>query len=140
MMEEGEPVSLNESTWSKIEESVREILATSDLETATEFSVRSAAAHRLGLDLSGFAVQQLIRQVVDIFLLSTAVRNLLGADNNTSANNDNGNNDGAELPKDYTGKLICQVNFVPQIVFTFQLLVLRYSWFDFLLFVFLLCC
>ncbi|XP_057778625.1 uncharacterized protein LOC130997350 [Salvia miltiorrhiza] len=56
----------------KIEETVLQILRASELETVTEFGVRSGAALRLGFELSGLNHRLLVRQLVDSFLLSTA--------------------------------------------------------------------
>ncbi|KAH6779989.1 hypothetical protein C2S52_011226 [Perilla frutescens var. hirtella] len=63
---------LNASKRRKIEDTVLQILKASDMETITEFSVRSAAAVRLGFELSGLNHRLLVRQIVDSFLLSTA--------------------------------------------------------------------
>ncbi|KAL3536699.1 hypothetical protein ACH5RR_000065 [Cinchona calisaya] len=55
----------------KIEETVIKILKSADLETATEYSVRAAAAHQLSADLSDLSHKFLVRQVLESFLLST---------------------------------------------------------------------
>ncbi|PSS11640.1 RNA polymerase II transcriptional coactivator KELP like [Actinidia chinensis var. chinensis] len=54
----------------KIEETVIAILKEADLEEATEYKVRAAAAVRLGVDLSGLDHKWLVRRVVESYLLS----------------------------------------------------------------------
>ncbi|KAK2971709.1 hypothetical protein RJ640_004003 [Escallonia rubra] len=54
----------------KIEETVIEVLRDADLETATEHGVRAAAADRLGFSLSELCHKQLVRRVVESYLLS----------------------------------------------------------------------
>ncbi|GKU87926.1 hypothetical protein SLEP1_g2253 [Rubroshorea leprosula] len=56
----------------KIEETVKEILRTADMEEMTEFKVRAAASERLGIDLSDMEHRRFVRGVVESFLLSTA--------------------------------------------------------------------
>ncbi|CAK9136907.1 unnamed protein product [Ilex paraguariensis] len=55
----------------KIEETVLEILKNADLETTTEYNVRTTAARRLCVDLSDLDHKLLVRRVVESFLLST---------------------------------------------------------------------
>ncbi|KAK3036056.1 hypothetical protein RJ639_029809 [Escallonia herrerae] len=54
----------------KIEETVIEVLRDADLEKATEHGVRAAAADRLGFSLSELCHKQLVRRVVESYLLS----------------------------------------------------------------------
>ncbi|KAL2345909.1 hypothetical protein Fmac_007194 [Flemingia macrophylla] len=56
----------------KVEEMVLEILKKSNMEEATEFSIRVAASERLGIDLSNSTAKQLVRNVVESYLLSVA--------------------------------------------------------------------
>lgn len=119
---------LNAAKRRKIEETVLQILKASELETVTEFGVRSAAAVRLGFELSGLNHRLLVRQLVDSFLLSTAAEIV----RTTSLNRIN---DGISSDKsagyhveqrqqqqrrsevdavsgaNYDGKIICQVRF-----------------------------
>lgn len=55
----------------RIKEIVVNILKDADWETASEFSVRAAAAKQLGDDLSDMASKSFIRQVLESYLLST---------------------------------------------------------------------
>ncbi|XP_075476708.1 uncharacterized protein LOC142518018 [Primulina tabacum] len=115
---------LNPSKRPKIEETVLQILETSDLETATESSIRTAAADRLGLDLSGISERTFVRGVVDSFLLSTAKAILGTKPSHLNKNDDNINQingvgnekkrlweqlggGGGEL--NYDGKIICKL-------------------------------
>lgn len=59
-------------TQRKIEETVVDILKNADIEEATEFSVRVAASERLGIDLSDPQRKQLVRTVVESYLLAVA--------------------------------------------------------------------
>lgn len=105
-----------------------QILKASDLETITEFGVRSAAAVRLGFELSGLNNRLLVRQLVDSFLLSTAAGILrsnslvrIPDDNSTDENADyhveqrrqqqqTGNDAVSEA--NYDGKIICKVRYI----------------------------
>ncbi|CAI9101108.1 OLC1v1038362C1 [Oldenlandia corymbosa var. corymbosa] len=68
---EGEE-SIPDSKRRRIEETVVNILKESDLETATEHSVRAAASQLLGSDLSDGPDKWVVRRVIESFLLSTA--------------------------------------------------------------------
>ncbi|XP_074265014.1 RNA polymerase II transcriptional coactivator KELP [Silene latifolia] len=52
----------------KIEESVLEILETSDMQEMTEYKVRKLAAEKLGIDLSEPSRKKFVRHVVETFL------------------------------------------------------------------------
>ncbi|KAK1306629.1 RNA polymerase II transcriptional coactivator KELP [Acorus calamus] len=54
----------------RIEEAVLEILKGADMEESTEYKIRSAAAERLGLDLSLPDRKRFVRKIVETFLLS----------------------------------------------------------------------
>ncbi|XP_059634387.1 uncharacterized protein LOC132276795 [Cornus florida] len=54
----------------KIEETVIEILKDVDLEEVNEYKVRTMAAERVGIDLSGMDHKRLVRRAVESFLLS----------------------------------------------------------------------
>ncbi|XP_071726559.1 uncharacterized protein [Rutidosis leptorrhynchoides] len=56
----------------KLEETLIGILKSADLDTATELSVRIEAENLLGIDLSDLPSKQLVRQIVESFLLSTS--------------------------------------------------------------------
>ncbi|KAJ1414720.1 Transcriptional coactivator p15 [Sesbania bispinosa] len=56
----------------KIEEMVLDILKNSNIEETTELSVRIAASERLGIDLSDPEGKQLVRTVVESYLLTAA--------------------------------------------------------------------
>ncbi|KAJ1413764.1 Transcriptional coactivator p15 [Sesbania bispinosa] len=56
----------------KIEEMVLDILKKSNIEETTELSVRIAASERLGIDLSDPESKQLVRTVVESYLLTAA--------------------------------------------------------------------
>lgn len=116
----------NASKRRKIEDTVLQILKASDLETITEFGVRSAAAVRLGFELSGLNNRLLVRQLVDSFLLSTAAGILrsnsvirINDGNSTDKNADyhveqrrqqqqSGNDAVSEA--NYDGKIICKLS------------------------------
>lgn len=118
----------NASKRRKIEDTVLQILKASDLETITEFGVRSAAAVRLGFELSGLNNRLLVRQLVDSFLLSTAAGILrsnsvirINDGNSTDKNADyhveqrrqqqqSGNDAVSEA--NYDGKIICKVRYI----------------------------
>ncbi|KAL0464929.1 UNVERIFIED_CONTAM: RNA polymerase II transcriptional coactivator KELP [Sesamum latifolium] len=113
----------NASKRRKIEDTVLQILKTSDLETTTEFDVRAVAAERLGFGLSGLRHRRLVRQLVDSFLLSTAA-SILGTTplhSNIGSNNDDESAErrekqqqqlggvGVGLQGNYNGKVICKL-------------------------------
>ncbi|XP_073128870.1 uncharacterized protein [Henckelia pumila] len=114
---------LNASKRPKIEATVLQILETSDLETATESSIRAAAAERLGLDLSGVSERTFVRGLVDSFLLSTAKAILNTTPSHLSKDDDinqiNGVGNEKKRPREqlggggdelhYDGKIICKL-------------------------------
>ncbi|KAG8391952.1 hypothetical protein BUALT_Bualt01G0240600 [Buddleja alternifolia] len=116
---------LNASKRRKIEETVLQILSTSDFETTTELSVRAAAAERLGSDLSSLNHRRLVRNLIDTFLQATATA-ILGTapsyasvDYNNDSNNINNNGNAVQPEKqqqlisagvNYNGKVICQLS------------------------------
>jgi hypothetical protein len=55
----------------KIEETVKSILSESDMDQMTEFKLRLDASAKLGIDLSGTNHKKLVRDVLEVFLLST---------------------------------------------------------------------
>ncbi|CAO2166103.1 unnamed protein product [Urochloa humidicola] len=61
---------MDEETKKKVEETVLEILRGSDMESVTEYKVRSAAADRLGIDLSAPDRKRFVRGVVEGYLTS----------------------------------------------------------------------
>ncbi|XP_058100470.1 RNA polymerase II transcriptional coactivator KELP [Magnolia sinica] len=61
---------MDPETQSQIETTVIEILKNADMEEMTEFKVRSAAAEKLGLDLSTTEYKRFVRRVVESFLLA----------------------------------------------------------------------
>ncbi|KAL8062915.1 hypothetical protein ABFX02_02G177600 [Erythranthe guttata] len=115
---------LNESKRRKIEDTVFQILRSSDLETTTELSVRAAAAERLGFGLSHSTQRRLVRQLVDSFLLSTAAAILCPSSLHTNSavtNNNDGNalnrgkqhqrsGSGVDSEGNYDGKAICKLS------------------------------
>lgn len=56
----------------KIEETVLDILKKSNIEQTTEFTIRVAASDQLGIDLSAPETKQLVRNVVESYLLTVA--------------------------------------------------------------------
>lgn len=54
----------------KVEDMVLDILKKSNIEEATEFSIRVAASERLGIDLSHSTGKQLVRNIVESYLVS----------------------------------------------------------------------
>ncbi|XP_016461387.2 uncharacterized protein LOC107784729 [Nicotiana tabacum] len=64
----------------KIQGIVLDILKTADIETATEYSVRTTAAQQLGTEILNIQEKNYIRHVVESFLLSTVEKPTL--DNN----------------------------------------------------------
>ncbi|KAM7476535.1 hypothetical protein LguiB_023778 [Lonicera macranthoides] len=62
----------SETLGRKIEETIIEILKNADLETITEYNVRSMAADRLGIDFSDLDRKWLVRRTVESFLLSSS--------------------------------------------------------------------
>lgn len=104
---------LNASKRRKIEDTVLQILKASDLETTTELGVRSAAAGRLGFELSGLSHRRLVRQLVDSFLLSTAadVLRTTSLDRINDSSNTGDNVDvRVESEANYHAKFICKVS------------------------------
>lgn len=93
----------------KIEETVINILKNSDLETATEFSIRAAAAQQLSIDLSDLPHKCLVRQVLESFLLSTAP---LHDDANTTNKETQFllRDDHHQLLSNNNGRVICKVS------------------------------
>ncbi|KAH7682137.1 putative RNA polymerase II transcriptional coactivator KELP protein [Dioscorea alata] len=61
---------MDEEMETKISDVVLDILSTADMEKATEFKVRTAAAERLGIDLSHPDRKRFVRSVVESFLKS----------------------------------------------------------------------
>ncbi|PWA44802.1 zinc knuckle CCHC-type [Artemisia annua] len=59
----------------QLEQTVIKILKSSNLDTATELSVRNDAEKLLGVDLSDLASKQLVRRTVESYLLSTSPEN-----------------------------------------------------------------
>ncbi|PWA48383.1 zinc knuckle CCHC-type [Artemisia annua] len=59
----------------QLEQTVIKILKSSNLDTATELSVRNDAQKLLGVDLSDLASKQLVRRTVESYLLSTSPEN-----------------------------------------------------------------
>ncbi|GJU55350.1 putative zinc knuckle (CCHC-type) family protein [Tanacetum coccineum] len=59
----------------ELEQTVIKILKSSNLDTATELSVRNDAQKLLGVDLSDLASKQLVRRVLESYLLSTSPLN-----------------------------------------------------------------
>ncbi|XP_043716038.1 RNA polymerase II transcriptional coactivator KELP-like [Telopea speciosissima] len=57
-------------TQRELEETVLEILRNADMNEMTESKVRTMAAEKLGIDLSGPAPKRFVRKVVESFLLS----------------------------------------------------------------------
>ncbi|CAH9124894.1 unnamed protein product [Cuscuta epithymum] len=53
----------------KIAEAVLEVLKSADMATATEYTVRKSASEKLGIDLSDPVRMQLVRSVVETYLL-----------------------------------------------------------------------
>ncbi|GKF47035.1 RNA polymerase II transcriptional coactivator KELP [Tanacetum coccineum] len=53
---------------SKIEETVLEILKSSDMESTTEYKVRKSASEKLGIDLSEPERKKLVKNVVQTYL------------------------------------------------------------------------
>ncbi|XP_019440448.1 PREDICTED: uncharacterized protein LOC109345725 [Lupinus angustifolius] len=70
---------MEEELRSKIETTVLEIVKQSNMEDTTEFTIRVAASHRLGIDLSLPERKQLVRTVIESYLVSVAE----GMKNNT---------------------------------------------------------
>ncbi|KAL7121585.1 hypothetical protein ACP275_02G190800 [Erythranthe tilingii] len=110
---------LNESKRRKIEDTVFQILRSSDLETTTELSVRAAAAERLGFGLSHSTQRRLVRQLVDSFLLSTAAAILCPSSLLTNNNDGNAHNREKQHQTtssrvasegNYDGKVICKLS------------------------------
>lgn len=64
--------AMEAETRRKVEEMVLDILKKSNIEEATEFTIRVAASERLGIDLSDTASKHFVRSVVESFLLSVA--------------------------------------------------------------------
>ncbi|XP_042504310.1 RNA polymerase II transcriptional coactivator KELP-like [Macadamia integrifolia] len=58
------------ATQREVEETVLEILRNTDMNEMTEFKVRTMAAEKLGVDLSGPEPKRFVRNVVESFLLS----------------------------------------------------------------------
>ncbi|XP_043707861.1 RNA polymerase II transcriptional coactivator KELP-like [Telopea speciosissima] len=58
------------ATQREVEETVLEILRNTDMNKMTEFKVRTMAAEKLGIDLSGQEPKRFVRKVVESFLLS----------------------------------------------------------------------
>ena len=61
---------MDEATKKKVEATVLEILRGSDMDSVTEYKVRSAAADRLGIDLSAPDRKLFVRGVVEGYLTS----------------------------------------------------------------------
>jgi len=66
----GGGVGMDEATKKKVEATVLEILRGSDMDSVTEYKVRSAAADRLGIDLSVPDRKLFVRGVVEGYLTS----------------------------------------------------------------------
>ncbi|KAG4929019.1 hypothetical protein JHK85_055505 [Glycine max] len=60
----------------KVEEMVLDILKKSNIEEATEFTIRVAASERLGIDLSDSPSRHFVRTVVESYLLSVAANEI----------------------------------------------------------------
>ncbi|KAL3649587.1 hypothetical protein CASFOL_005990 [Castilleja foliolosa] len=101
-----EQALFNSSKRRKIEDTILQILSTSDLETATVFSVRTAAEERLGLCLSSLSHRRLVQQLTDSFLLANDGDALdTPPPRRVNDGNDNNNENG-----DYNGKIICKLS------------------------------
>ncbi|KAL1549742.1 hypothetical protein AAHA92_17807 [Salvia divinorum] len=109
----------NAAKRAQIEETVLKILRASELETVTEYGVRSAAAEQLGFHLSGLDHRLLVRQLVDSFLLSTAAEILRTNSINRISDSDKGavyhfqqrrTDVDAVSGANYDGKIICKLS------------------------------
>ncbi|VYS61446.1 unnamed protein product [Arabidopsis thaliana] len=69
LLDSGETMEI--VTTQKIEETVKSILSESDMDQMTEFKLRLDASAKLGIDLSGTNHKKLVRDVLEVFLLST---------------------------------------------------------------------
>lgn len=63
-------MSMESETQRKIEETVLDILNKSNMEEATEFTIRLTASDRLGIDLSDPTSKHFVRSIVESYLLS----------------------------------------------------------------------
>ncbi|KAI9073224.1 hypothetical protein K1719_044833 [Acacia pycnantha] len=63
---------MESETRRKIEETVLDVLKNSNIDEATEFTVRLAASERLGMDLSASEHKLLVRGIVESYLLAIA--------------------------------------------------------------------
>ncbi|KAK7397441.1 hypothetical protein VNO78_18613 [Psophocarpus tetragonolobus] len=72
----------------KIEEMVLNVVKNSNIEKATEFSIRVAASERLGMDLSESPARQLVRSVIESYLISVAANEMSKDAENKNAQND----------------------------------------------------
>ncbi|KAL2902894.1 RNA polymerase II transcriptional coactivator KELP [Bienertia sinuspersici] len=59
---------MDAATEKKVEETVTEILKTSDMQTMTEYQVRKQASQRLGIDLNEHSRKMFVRKIVEDFL------------------------------------------------------------------------
>ncbi|KAK6158885.1 hypothetical protein DH2020_006199 [Rehmannia glutinosa] len=117
---------LSASKRRKIEDTVLQILKATDLDTATEFSVRAAAEQSLGLGLSDLTHRRLVQHLIRSFLLSSAAA-ILGTTSSHRNNDGNNNDENGEhhikqpqqrqltdvrlgLEANYNGKIICKLS------------------------------
>lgn len=98
----------------KLEQTVIEILKSADLEISTEQSVRNEAEKLLGVELSDLGSKQLVRQIVESFLLSTYPADEVREETEAAEEVPNEKlpvNDRNNGSDDDAGRIICRVSF-----------------------------
>lgn len=111
--------AMEAETRRKVEEMVLDILKKSNIEEATEFTIRVAASERLGIDLSDSPSRHFVRTVVESYLLSVAANEISKdaekkENEDIAAKNDDDVKKGdvvavPKLKRDDPERVICQV-------------------------------
>ncbi|KAL5156237.1 RNA polymerase II transcriptional coactivator KELP [Glycine soja] len=112
--------AMETETRRKVEEMVLDILKKSNIEEATEFTIRVAASERLGIDLSDSPSRHFVRTVVESYLLSVAANEISKdaekkENEDIAAKNDDDVKKGdvvavPKLKKDDPERVICQLS------------------------------
>ncbi|CAH9068840.1 unnamed protein product [Cuscuta europaea] len=69
-----------DETETKITETVLEVLRSCDMATTTEYAIRKSASEKLGIDLSNPVRMQLVRSVVEMYLLEPKAKEIAVAE------------------------------------------------------------
>ncbi|KAG8382119.1 hypothetical protein BUALT_Bualt05G0043400 [Buddleja alternifolia] len=95
----------------KIEETVLEILKSSNMDETTEYKIRNAASEKLGMDLSGPTEKKFVRQVVELYLREQQAKaEEAEVEEEEEEEEDNGRKTGGKEYDEEGGLIICRLS------------------------------